>query len=475
MTKAKHVSIKLVNLVVIISILSTGLILALIYIINLRNDKLIISKESPEHKHTLIYNKKLSQENGKPVYTCPMHHQITSDHPGNCPICGMTLVKKKTTEVNITQKADSKSISNDSTEMNEISVSPSQQVLANIAVDTVKRKIISKDINTVGRITYNEKSLIHVSSWIAGRINILSINFTGAEISKGQKMMEIYSPDLVATQQEYITAYESYLRLKNSSFKDIADSSASLLGATRQKLLLLGIKDFQINELQVTKKPKINVAIYAPASGVIVKKNIQEGQYVNTGDILFDIANLSNVWMEADVYEYEIKNLNKGENIDISTDTYSGEIFKGVITFISPSLDPMTKTVKVRAEFKNVNYKLKPEMTVNARIHSISGKILVVPRTAVIITGKDPVVWVQKKEGVFIPKKVKLGQPTDEYYSILSGIKEGEKVAVSGSFLLDSESQINSMSDMPVTKETNISTSEKIINPNSDFSKGLKP
>ena len=292
-------------------------------------------------------------------------------------------------------------------------------------------------------------------------------------------MMEIYSPDLVATQQEYIQAYDSYLRLKNSSFKDITDSSLSLLEASRQKLLLLGIKDFQLQELKNTRKPQISLPIYAPASGIVVKKNVQEGQFVNTGDILFDIADLSNVWLEADVYEYEMKNLHKWDEITISSDAYPDETFKGMITFISPSLDPMTKTVKVRAEFQNRNYKLKPEMTVNTSINSILGRPLVVPRTAVIITGKSPIVWVQKKEGVFIPKTVKVGQPTDEYYPILSGLKEGEKVAVSGSFLIDSESQISSMSNMPGMdmgnkgSETNNSP-KPIIKPGRDFSKDLK-
>lgn len=441
MTESKSINIKITNLIIIVAILFTGIILTFLYIINLKNDKSGINKESIEKSHNLVYDKKLSEKAGSPIYTCSMHPQVISDHPGNCPICGMTLIKKKTNTVNLlNQKNDNKA------NINDISLSPSQQVMANVAVETVKSKLITKDINTVGKITYDETKLNHVSSWITGRINKLYLNFTGSEIIKGQKMLEIYSPDLVATQQEYLTAYESYLRLKGSSFKDIADSSLSLLDASRQKLLLWGIKDFQIKELQNNKKPQISVPIYAPSSGIIVKKNIQEGQYVNTGDILFDIADLSSVWLEADVYEYEMKTLNKGEKIEITSDTYPNKTFSGVITFISPSLDPMSKTIKVRAEFNNKNYQLKPEMTVNVKIHSVFGKSLVVPRTAVIINGQSSIVWLERKEGIYIPKEVKIGQPTDEYYPILSGLKFGDKVVVSGAFLLDSESQINTMS-----------------------------
>lgn len=331
--------------------------------------------------------------------------------------------------------------------ISEVGLSPSQQVMANVAIDTVKTKVLTKEINTVGKISYDETRLSHISSWIPGRIEKIYTNFTGLQVNKGDKMLEIYSPELVSAQQEYIQAYESYQRLKGSTLKEISDSAASLLEASRQRLLLLGVKESQLAEIKKTRRPILRVPVYATASGIIVAKNVQEGHYVETGASLFDITDLSKVWMVADVYEYEMASLKNNQEIEITTDAYPDETFSGKITFISPSLEAATKTVKVRAEFPNYNFKLKPEMVVNAKITASLPGTLVVPRTAVLLTGKKPVVWKETMKGMFKPVEVKIGQADDEFYPVISGLKKGDRIAVSGGFLLDSESQINTGAD----------------------------
>ncbi len=335
------------------------------------------------------------------------------------------------------------SVRKETVDLKDINLSPSQQVVANVAVDTVKVKSLSKEINTVGKITYDETKLFHVSSWIAGRIDKIYTNYTGMKINKGDKMLEIYSPDLVSAQQEYIQAYESYKQLRDNSFKEVGDSAESLLYASRRRLLLLGVKEWQINELEKTHNPRTVVPVYSTATGIIVSKNVQEGHYVETGAPLFDIADLSIVWMEASVYEYEMKDIRAGQLIDITTEAYPEETFNGKVTFVNPALEAATKTVKVRASLINYNLKLKPEMVVNAKFTVNLGQQMIVPRTAVLLTGDKPIVWIEQKKGIYNPVEVKVGKPTSEYYPILSGLKKGQNIVVSGGFLLDSESQMN--------------------------------
>lgn len=378
---------------------------------------------------------------GKQLYTCSMHPFIIKDKPGTCPICGMELIKKidnapadgtpQTPEQK--QQADM---------LGHVSLSPTQRVIANVATVAAKQSTLNKEINAVGIVQYDQSRQAKVTAWISGRIDKLYVTTVGAYVSKNKPVADVYSPDLLATQQEYLLAIKSREQLKNSPIPSISQNGDGLVASSKQRLMLFGVKESQIAELEKAGKPNIRLPIYTPQSGVVIEKMVQQGQYVNTGDPLFNIADLSTVWVEIEVYENEFTNIRIGQRVEIRSQSFPGRPFTGRISFIYPFLDPKTRTVKARVEMPNPGMKLKPDMFVNAIIKVPLGSAIVVPVTAVIDTGKRQVVWVEASPGMFEPRDVQVGQQTDDKVQILSGINPGDKVAVSGSYLIDSESQL---------------------------------
>jgi len=366
-------------------------------------------------------------------YTCPMHPFIIKDRPGSCPICGMTLVKK----VEGTQ-ADAKELEM----LGQVSLSPTQQVMANVATVKVDRIPLAKEINAVGIVQYDQAKQAKVTAWVAGRIDRLHVNTVGIQVSKGRPIAEVYSPDLVSAQQEYLLALKSREQLKSSTIQSIAQGGEGLVASSRQRLKLMGVKDEQIAELEKTGQPDIRLSIYTPLSGVVIEKIVLEGQYVNVGDPLVVIADLSNVWVEVEVYEAEFAFIKVGQRVDILSQSYPDKTFSGRVAFVYPFLDPKTRTVKVRVELPNTGLKLKPDMFVNARIRIPLGDSLAVPVAAVMDTGKRQVVWVETKPGIFAPRDVKVGTRVGDNVQIISGLLRGDKVAASGGYLIDSEAQL---------------------------------
>jgi Cu(I)/Ag(I) efflux system membrane fusion protein len=222
----------------------------------------------------------------------------------------------------------------------------------------------------------------------------------------------------------------------------ISQNGDGLVQSAKQRLMLFGVKESQIAELEKAGKPNIKLPIYTPLSGVVIEKMMQEGQYVNTGDVLFNIADLSQVWVEVEVYENEFQSIHIGQQVEIRSQSFPGKPFTGRIAYIYPFLDPKTRTVKARVEMANPGMRLKPDMFVNAVIKVPLGTAIVVPVTALIDTGKRKVVWVETQTGMFEPRDVQTGQQTDDQVQILAGLKPGDKVAVSGGYLIDSESQL---------------------------------
>jgi len=388
---------------------------------------------------------------GKQLYTCSMHPFIIKDKPGTCPICGMELIKKIEGAAGGEQTAEQKQQAD---MLGHVSLSPTQRVMANVATIAAKQSVLNKEINAVGIVQFDQSRQAKVTAWIAGRIDRLHVNKVGDIVSKNKPVAEVYSPDLVATQQEYLLAVKSREQLKNSPIHSISQNGEGLVSSAKQRLMLYGVKESQIAELEKAGKPNIRLPIYTPLSGVVIEKMMQQGQYVNTGEVLFSIADLSTVWVEVEVYENEFPNIHIGQQVQISSQSFPGKPFTGRIAFIYPFLDPKTRTVKARVEMANPGMKLKPDMFVNAIIKVPLGSAIVVPVTAVIDTGKRQVVWVETSEGMFEPRDVQVGQTSNDKIQILSGLKSGDKVAVSGGYLIDSESQLKGGGGQDHSKHT---------------------
>ena len=374
----------------------------------------------------------------KTLYTCSMHPFIIKDKPGTCPICGMELIKK----IDTTAQSATPQAKQQGDMPGQVTLSPAQRIMANVATLEVKQAALNKEINAVGIVQYDQSRQAKVTAWIAGRIDQLNVSTVGAYISRDKPVAEIYSPDLVATQQEYLLAVRSREQLKGSPIPSISQNGEGLVQSAKQRLMLFGVKESQNAELEKAGKPNIRIPIYTPQSGVVIEKMVQKGQYVNVGEVLFNVADISSVWVEIEVYENEFSNIRVGQQVEIQSQSYPGKPFMGKVAFIYPFLDPKTRTVKVRVEMPNPGMKLKPDMFVKALIKVPLGKTIVVPVTAVMDSGKRQTVWVETSPGMFEPRDVRLGQQTDDKVQVLSGLAAGDKVAVSGAYLIDSESQL---------------------------------
>ncbi|MRR55535.1 MAG: efflux RND transporter periplasmic adaptor subunit [Deltaproteobacteria bacterium] len=370
-------------------------------------------------------------------YTCPMHPFIIKDKPGACPICGMSLVPVQKGDGEKGAKADDGMLS-------EITLSPTQQLMANVETEEARNEPLAKEITAVGIVAYDQARQAKVTAWIAGRIDRLYVTRVGDWVSRSKPVAELYSPDLVSAQQEYLLALKSRATLKDSPIASISQGGEGLVASARQKLKLMGVKDHQIASLERSGEPNIRLPIYTPLSGVVIEKLVLAGQYVNVGDPLFAIADLSTVWVDVEVYENEFPFVKIGQKVEFSSLSYPGTIFTGKVSFIYPFLDPNTRTIKVRVELPNPGGKLKPEMYMRGVIKVPQGMGLSVPVTAVLDTGKRKVVWVEKEPGSYVPRDVTTADQSGGRIRILSGLKAGEKVAVSGGYLIDSEAQLKS-------------------------------
>ncbi len=414
----------------------------------------------------------------KECYVCTMHPQIIRPHPADCPICGMSLVKKlvpaegakQPEQAPATQSSmpgmempeqkpsGSAAASSATPELKRISLDPRQRMLANVATSKVTRKYLSQDVFTVGKIAVDEQTVRKVSSRYAGRVERLDVNFTGQRVKKGQRIMTIYSPEIMATQKEYLIAKDSMDRLASSEFKEISEGTAGVLEAARTRMKLWGLTDAQVNELDKTRKVRTTVDVYSPISGTVVELMVREGDYVSEGSPLYRIADLGHVWMLADIYEHDFPKVSLGSVVEVTAEAYPGRTFHGAVTFMDPTINPESRTLKVRTEFPNPQGLLRPEMFVNARVLSKPVTAVTVPASAILYTGNHNVAWVEVEPGVFEYRDVKLGMRSNDEYQVLSGLKDGEVVVTQGGFLIDSEAQLREsagggMANMPGMQE----------------------
>lgn len=373
-------------------------------------------------------------------YTCPMHPFISRDRAGSCAVCGMELVKKSA-GAGISEK--------ELLHVNHVALSPAQQVMANLATTAVAVQPFSREIVCTGIVAYNQERQGKVAAWLAGRLDRLLVKSVGAAVKKDRPVAEIYSVDLYNAQEQYLLAYKT-IKLLNSTVSAAFPANTQMaLGEANERLRMLGFRGEQFEQLQKSATPSIRIPIYSHLSGVVTEKFVQEGQYVNIGDPLFAIADLSLVWVELEVFESDFPLVKVGQEVLISSQSYPGVSFQGKVRLIYPFLDAKTRTARLRVELPNPGLKLKPEMYVKATIRVPMADSLAVPVGAVTDTGRRQVVWVESHPGVFLQREVRTGVRTDMSVQILSGLKAGEKIATSGSYLIDSEAQLSHGSAAP--------------------------
>ena len=373
------------------------------------------------------------------VYLCPMHPTYTSDRPGDCPICSMRLVKKVS---NVEFRVSSEEKSKIGSQLSSIEIDPVKEQYLGIKTTKAKLKDVQKEIKALGTVMPDETKLFHVHTKFSGYVHKVFADYEGKLVSKGQPLFTVYSPELVSTQEEYLLALEAEEKLKGNKFPEIAKSQSELLGAARRRLELWDISKDQIEKLKETKQVTKELTIYSHVSGFITKREVFEGTEIVPHTNLYDLADLSRVWVLVEVYENDLPFVMVGQTATINFDYENIKSFTGKITYIYPTIDPMTRTAKVRLEINNPGFKLKPDMYVNATLAANIGKHVVVPTRAVIDSGKRQIVFVKEKEGKFIPKEVKLGPEVNDEKVIYSGIMEDDIVVTDGNFLLDSESNL---------------------------------
>jgi Cu(I)/Ag(I) efflux system membrane fusion protein len=461
-----------------------------------------LKKSKEEANQTFLASQKEASQREILYYTCGMHPSVRvtpEDYEkGNtkCPICNMDLVP--------VYKEEGQAMAMETGEHEEhgtlealVKLSPRARALASVRTEEIQYLPLFREISTVGEMDYDERKVAYVAAWVPGRIDRLFVDFTGVEVKKGDPLVSIYSPQLLTTQEEYLLALETLDRVRASGNEETIKGAESLVEASKRRLLLWGISEEQVDELRQRKKADTHMTIYAPIGGTVIHKNAFEGKYVKEGENLYQIAGLSNLWVRADIYEYEMAWIKSGQEVEITTSAYPGERFEGTVSFIDPFLNPKTRSVKVRINVPNPRRRLKPGMYVNVAISSTihegipgpekafytcpmhpevisenpgdcpicgmhlekkpapSGSILSVPKDAVLDTGARKLVYVEREEGTYQAIEVEIGPEAEAYingekqrfYAVKAGLDQGMRVVTQANFLIDSQSQITGQAE----------------------------
>jgi Cu(I)/Ag(I) efflux system membrane fusion protein len=427
------------------------------------------------------------------IWTCSMHPQIRMTKPGKCPICFMDLIPVETTGGGGTLQP------------NQIRMSETAVELASIQTTPVVRAYAERSIPMVGKLDYDETRVSYITAWVPGRIDKMFVDFTGAGVSKGDHMVQLYSPELIAAQEELLQAKKAVAVLSNTSSPVLKSTANETLESAREKLRLCGLSESQIKAIERENVSSDHLTITAPAGGVVVNKEAKEGMYVSTGTHIYTIADLTRLWVLLEAYESDLPWLRYGQHLTFTSPSFPGEVFDAVISFIDPVVDPKTRTVNVRAVVDNKDLRLKPEMFVSADVKSrldgdgnvispalagkwidpahpeivenhpgksaVSGMNLVpaeklgyaaggkdsgkapllIPVSAPLVTGKRAIVYVRvsSEEGiVFEGREITLGPRAQDYYVVKEGLEEGDQVVTNGAFKIDSEMQIQAKPSM---------------------------
>lgn len=324
-----------------------------------------------------------------------------------------------------------------------VELSDEDQQAIGLQTAEVRRRIISRTILAVGRVEQAETRLSTVSARVGGRLDRLLVDFTGQPVARGQAVALIYSPELVTGAEEYKLAQENRARLGPGALAEAVAQADTLVASARRKLELWGLTEKQIQEIESSPQPKIHITIHSPTSGTVLERKVTEGQYVREGDALYAVADLSMVWVKAEIYESDLPLVRLGQAVEITAAALPATKLRGRVSFIEPVVNPQTRTLPVRVEVPNPGLRLRPGMFAHAKLVASTGKaVLGVPRSAVLDTGTTQIVYVAKGKGLFEGRPVELGPAGEDYYPVLSGLREGEWVVTHGNFLIDSQTRI---------------------------------
>ncbi len=324
----------------------------------------------------------------------------------------------------------------------DVTIDPRRQQLIGVRTAPVTREPMRHALRTVGVVRYDETRLADINVRLEGWIRDLYVDYTGQAIQQGQPLFTLYSPDLLATQQEYLLALKTRDQMQTSAIADARDRADQLVAAARQRLVLWNLPEEEIRALEAKRQAPDAVTFRSPVSGFVIEKTALQGMHVMPGQTLYKVANLSTVWVEADVYEQEMALARVGQRARVTLDAYPGESFDGRAIYIYPFVQENTRTVKVRFQFANRGGRLKPGMYANVEMQGRDAMGLTVPANALLDSGTDKVVFVAQGDGYFTPRTVKVGRNLGDRVEMLDGIKEGEQVATGATFFLDSESQL---------------------------------
>ena len=323
-----------------------------------------------------------------------------------------------------------------------------QQQLIGVRTTEVRFAPLGQAIRAVGTITYDERNLTQVNLRVSGWIRKVFVDAVGKSVRKGEPLLTLYSPDLLATQEEYLLALRSEHQLAGSPLPEAKEGAKALIISARERLKLWDVTDHQIDELQRRGKADPVITVYAPASGIVLKREALPGKYVEPGTTLYELADLSTVWIYADVYESQLADVKPHQQAIATFDAYPGTPFQGTVQYIYPSLNETTRTVRVRLELPNPKLKLKPGMYGTVVIQIDQQERLVVPKEAVLDTGVRQIVFLDQGKGMYVPTEVKLGRRGEDKVEVLAGVKEGDRVVISANFLLDAQSKLASTGNM---------------------------